>query len=158
MVNGGIYQVATYGVQSTDRCIMLTKNFAQLDLQSLQLDRRHGRQNDACSAVYSMIERQHYFHLKSREVPKSRRESTVCPISSVVKTMDAQYLKDNVGDVLVQGLAQLIASSPRDPIEFLGNFLVQNGAHHTLTQTVPADNNETSSEDVDHDKSNKTSD
>jgi len=38
--------------------------------------------------------------------------------------MDAQYLKDNVGDVLATGLANMILHNPADQIEYLGFWLI----------------------------------
>jgi len=47
--------------------------------------------------------------------------------------MDATYLKNTVGPALVEAITRIIETNPTDPIEFLGEFLVQHGK----TATVP---------------------
>lgn len=38
--------------------------------------------------------------------------------------MDAAYLKENVGEVLAEGLAQVLVRQPEDSVEFLANWLL----------------------------------
>ena len=38
--------------------------------------------------------------------------------------MDALYLKENIQDALSQALTSMVISSPDDPIEFLGNYML----------------------------------
>ena len=42
--------------------------------------------------------------------------------------MDAEYLKVAVGPAVVEGLSVILQSNPRDPIEFLGQFLIHHAA------------------------------
>lgn len=37
--------------------------------------------------------------------------------------MEAKYVTDTVGEALAQGLAEVVAVKPPDPIEYLGNWL-----------------------------------
>lgn len=37
--------------------------------------------------------------------------------------MEAKHVTDSVGDALAQGLAEVVAVKPPDPIEYLGNWL-----------------------------------
>ncbi len=37
---------------------------------------------------------------------------------------NAAYLKENVADALSDGLAATVAAQPDDPVEYLGNFLI----------------------------------
>lgn len=39
--------------------------------------------------------------------------------------MDSAYVKEHVGQALTEGLTDTILASPVDPIEYLGQFLVQ---------------------------------
>lgn len=39
--------------------------------------------------------------------------------------MDAQYLKKNVSDALVEALASLAISLPQDGVEYIGKYLIQ---------------------------------
>lgn len=38
--------------------------------------------------------------------------------------MDAEYLKQNVGDILSDGLTACVLRNPADPVEFVGNYLI----------------------------------
>jgi hypothetical protein len=39
--------------------------------------------------------------------------------------MDAQYLRDSVGESLQAGLSKVAAVQPADPCSYLGNFLLK---------------------------------
>lgn len=39
--------------------------------------------------------------------------------------MDAQWLKDNVGDVLSTGVTAVILANPADPVEYLAHWLLK---------------------------------
>jgi hypothetical protein len=39
--------------------------------------------------------------------------------------MDAQYLKKNVNDALIEALASMAITQPEDGIEYLGKYLIQ---------------------------------
>ena len=41
--------------------------------------------------------------------------------------MDEDYIKENVGQDIVDGLVALVKAKPQDAVEFLGNFLVNVG-------------------------------
>ena len=38
--------------------------------------------------------------------------------------MDALYLKENINDAISEGLTAMVVQSPDDPIEYLGNYLL----------------------------------
>ena len=38
--------------------------------------------------------------------------------------MDALYLKENINDAICEGLTAMVVRSPDDPIEFLGNYML----------------------------------
>ena len=38
--------------------------------------------------------------------------------------MDAQYLKENINDAIAEGLTSMVVASPDDPIEYLGQYLL----------------------------------
>lgn len=50
--------------------------------------------------------------------------------------MDNKYLANNVGDVLSRALAAMAFEQPQDPVEFLGNFLVQRVHKQSAAQKV----------------------
>lgn len=52
--------------------------------------------------------------------------------------MDAAYLQANVGDVLAEGLARVAIEKPRDPVEFVGQFLLKHVANELRAQQVRA--------------------
>ena len=37
--------------------------------------------------------------------------------------MDADYLKENVGDVLAKGVAETLLTAPDDPVDYLSKWL-----------------------------------
>lgn len=39
--------------------------------------------------------------------------------------MDAQYLKKNINDALVEALASMAISLPEDGVEYIGKYLIQ---------------------------------
>jgi hypothetical protein len=39
--------------------------------------------------------------------------------------MDAKYLKTNVDEALTEALSSMAVSQPDDPIEYIGNYLLQ---------------------------------
>jgi Dpy-30 motif len=39
--------------------------------------------------------------------------------------MDASYLQNNIGEALSEGLAQVVLDDPVDPVDYLGNWLLQ---------------------------------
>jgi hypothetical protein len=45
--------------------------------------------------------------------------------SSPSATMEQEYIQQNVGDVLAEAIAQATISSPADPVDFIGKFLLQ---------------------------------
>jgi hypothetical protein len=53
--------------------------------------------------------------------------------------MDADYLKSTVSDALVQGLATVVESNPHDPVDFLGNYLLQFVATKQLEAKLAAE-------------------
>ena len=38
--------------------------------------------------------------------------------------MDALYLKENINDAITEALTSMVVSVPEDPIEYLGNYLL----------------------------------
>jgi len=43
--------------------------------------------------------------------------------------MDAEYLKNTVGDALASALTSLALKQPKDPVDFVGNYLVRYADH-----------------------------
>ena len=39
--------------------------------------------------------------------------------------MDTEYLKQNLGSVLADGLAAVVIQRPEDPVEYLGEWLLK---------------------------------
>lgn len=39
--------------------------------------------------------------------------------------MDAQYLRDNVNEALIEALASMAVTMPDDGVEYIGKYLVQ---------------------------------
>ncbi len=39
--------------------------------------------------------------------------------------MDAAYLKENIGEVLAEGLTHVLVRQPEDSVEFLANWLLE---------------------------------
>ena len=56
-------------------------------------------------------------------MPKGRGGKSVV-ISCTSEVMDALYLKENINDAISDGLTAMVVQSPDDPIEFLGNYLL----------------------------------
>ena len=52
--------------------------------------------------------------------------------------MDAAYLQQTVGPVLAQALAVIVQTNPRDPIEFLGEYLIKTGGGASSSSSSPA--------------------
>ena len=49
---------------------------------------------------------------------------------------DSEYLKESVGDVLAEALAQVSIHQPADPIEFVGRYLLNADANAKRHQKV----------------------
>jgi hypothetical protein len=43
----------------------------------------------------------------------------------IIIVMDAKYLKTNVDEALTEALSSMAVSQPDDPIEYIGNYLLQ---------------------------------
>ena len=50
--------------------------------------------------------------------------------------MDAQYLKLNVNDAVVEALTSMAVSQPEDGVEYLGRYLLQYVERRQLQQKV----------------------
>jgi len=37
--------------------------------------------------------------------------------------MDSDYLKESIGNAIVEGLSSCVINQPEDPVEYLGRFL-----------------------------------
>jgi hypothetical protein len=51
--------------------------------------------------------------------------------------MDADYLKTAVGPTLIEGISVVLQTNPRDPIEFLGQYLVQSAVEQQRSSAKP---------------------
>ena len=49
---------------------------------------------------------------------------TPCPRASVQRRMDADYLKLTVGDALAEALTSVAMKQPKDPVDFVGKYLI----------------------------------
>jgi hypothetical protein len=48
--------------------------------------------------------------------------------------MEAKYVTETVGEALTQGLAELVAVKPADPVEYLGNWLKKYRANQKVRE------------------------
>lgn len=55
-----------------------------------------------------------------------------------VPLADTNYIKRMVGDALAKGCAATMAANPADPVEFLGQWLLQCVLNATIVQALHA--------------------
>lgn len=50
--------------------------------------------------------------------------------------MDALYLKENIQDAMTEALTSMVVSCPDDPVEYLGNYLLNYVDRQSVIKTV----------------------